>query len=229
MKERAKEDPEYRRSLDALFNLIRKWLKAAGDVAADAAQSASLESFIKDPTPEKHLICAIRYMARLAQNIAGGKSLEDLYSALRVCVIDIRSDPDLQQWTDEYLSFAQRALEQVGDNDPEEISNTRQHLYSRWKELTELDSDTRRPWKENFAALRREVYEFQERVEQDKDMQAVRSAHVQFGRDLEETLIDTTVVGLQAAISGTSWLWTDLFNVYLPRFVGMLKSIPIPR
>jgi Family of unknown function (DUF5923) len=229
MKLRAKEDPEYRRSLDSLFNLIQKWLKVTGDAAADAAQSTSLESFIKDPTPEKHLIHAIRCIGRLAQNIAGGKSLEGLYSALRACIINIRNDPDLQQWADDYLAFSKRMLEQVGDNDSEEIRNTGRALHWRWKELTELDSDQRHQWKEDFAALRREVRGFQERMGKDKDLQAVREAHSQFGRDLEETLIDATAVGLQAAISGASWLWTDLFNVYLPRIVCMVKSIPIPR
>ena len=57
-----------------------------GDVAVAAAQSTSLESFVNDPTPEKHLIYAIRYINKLAQNIAGGKSLDDLHSALRMCV-----------------------------------------------------------------------------------------------------------------------------------------------
>jgi hypothetical protein len=228
MRRRAEENPKFCRSLDTLFNLIQKWLKATADVAVDTAQSTSLESFIKDPTPEKHLVHAIRCIGRLAQNIAVGKSLEDLFSALRVCVIDIRNDPVLQQWVDDYLAFAKRALKQADDNNLE-IKNTRQALRRRWKELTEPDSDKRRQWTEDFAALRREVRGFQERIGKDKDLRAVRDAHAQFGRDLEDTLIDATAVGLQAAISGTSWLWTDLFNVYLPRLVCMLKSIPIPR
>jgi len=37
------------------------------------------------------------------------------------------------------------------------------------------------------------------------------------------------LLGLQPAISGTSWLWADLFNVYLLRFACLLKSIPILR
>jgi hypothetical protein len=84
-----------------------------GDSAVDVAQSTSLESSLKDPTPEKHLVCAIRCIGRLAQNIAGGKSLEGLYSALRACIVDNHNDPDLQQWADGYLAFAKRALEQM--------------------------------------------------------------------------------------------------------------------
>jgi hypothetical protein len=229
MAKRAREDPEYRQSLDTIFGLAQKWLKVTGNVAADAAESTSLESFVSDPTPEKHLIRAIRYMDQLAQSIAGGKNLDDLYSALRMCIVDIRNDADLQQWVEDVLAFARRALELTDDNDPEEIGNTREDLRRRWNVLTDLDLDKGRKWKQDFEALRSEVLEFQERIEQDKDLQAVRNAHAQLGRDFEEAFVDVASVGLQGAISGTSWLWTDLFNVYLPRFVGILKSLPIPR
>ncbi|KAH9987185.1 hypothetical protein BJV77DRAFT_1070649 [Russula vinacea] len=213
MAKRAREDPEYRQSLDTFFSLAQKWLKATGHVAAAAAaESTSLESFVDDPTPEKHLIRAIRYMNQLAQSVAGGKNLDDLYSALRI-----------------YLAFARRALEHTGNNDPEEIRNTRENLRQRWNVLTDLNSDKGRKWKEDFEALRSEVLDYQERMERDKGLQAVRKAHAQLGRDIEETLVDVAAVSLQGAIGGTSWLWADLFNVYIPRFVGILKSIPIPR
>jgi hypothetical protein len=229
MARRAREDPDYRRSIDTLFDLIQKWLKATGDVAVAAAQSTSLESFVKDPTPEKHLIKAIRYVNKFLQNIAGGKTLADLHSALRMCIIDIRNDTDLRQWVEDYIAYARRALENVGDNDMEGIRDTRQVLSRRWNELTDTGSDKSRKLKEDFQVLRKEVHEFQERVEQDKDLQAVRQAHAKLGRDIEDTFVDVAAVGLQATVSGTSWFWVDLFNVYLPRFISTIKSIPIPR
>ncbi len=229
MAKRAREDSEYCRSLDTFFSLAQKWLNATGNVAAAAAQSTSLESFIDDPTPEKHLIQAVRCVNQFAQSIAGGKNLDDLHSALRMCVVDIRNDPDLQKWFGDYLGFARRALEHTGDNDPEDIRNTREDLRRRWNELTDLNSDKGRKWKEDYGVLRSEVLEFQERIEQDKDLQVVRKAHAQLGSDIEECLVDVAAVSLQGAVSGTSWLWADLFNVYIPRIVGTLKSLPIPR
>src|SRR6266852_5185377 len=141
MAKRAREDSEYCRSLDTFFSLAQKWLNATGNVAAAAAQSTSLESFIDDPTPEKHLIQAVRCVNQFAQSIAGGKNLDDLHTALRMCVVDIRNDPDLQKWFGDYLGFARRALEHTGDNDPEDIRNTREDLRRRWNELTDLNSD----------------------------------------------------------------------------------------
>ncbi|KAF8263478.1 hypothetical protein EI94DRAFT_1807164 [Lactarius quietus] len=225
----ARENPEYRHSLDTLFNLIQKWLRATGDAAVDAAQSTSLASFINDPTPDQDLVHAVWSIGELAQNMAGGKSLEDLYSALKKCVIDIRNDKNLQQWVDDFIAYAKRTLEHVGENDPDELRDTRQDLRRRWKELTDPEYEKSRQWIVDFNFLRNEVREFQERLENDEDLQAVRKAHARFGRDLEETLIDASAVGMQSAISGASWLWTDMFNVYLPRFISLLKSIPIPR
>ena len=161
--------------------------------------------------------------------MAGGKSLEDLYSALNKCVIDIRKDKSLQQWVDDFIAYAKRSLEHVGESDPDELRNTRQDLRRRWKELTDPDSGKSRQWIVDFNFLRNEVREFQERMEKDEDLQAVRKAHLRLGRDLEETLVDASAVGLQSAMSGASWFSADLFNVYLPRFACLLKSIPIPR
>ncbi|KAI0276949.1 hypothetical protein BGY98DRAFT_982822 [Russula aff. rugulosa BPL654] len=214
MAKRAREDSEYRRSLYTFFSLAQKWLKATANVATAAAQSTSLESFIDDPTPEKHLIHAVRYVNQLAQSIAGGKNLDD-------CTLPC--------WFDDYLAFARRALEHTGDNDPEDIRNTREDLRRRWNVLTDLNSDKGRKWKEDYGTLRSEALEFQERMEQDKDLQSVREAHAQLGRDIDECLVDVAAASLQGAISGTSWLWADLFNVYIPRIVGILKSLPIPR
>src|SRR5229473_2437706 len=192
MAKRAKEDPEYRRSIDTCFSLAQKWLKAVKNVAAAAAKSTSLESFIDDPTQEKRLIHAIRYMSQLVQSIAGGKNLDDLHSALRMCIIDIHNDTELQHWVEEYLAFAKQVFEHTGDDDPEEITNIRKDLRQRWNVLTDLNSDKGRKWKEDFEALRSEVFDLQERIEQDKDLQAVRRAHAQLGRDIEEALVDVT-------------------------------------
>lgn len=169
----------------------------------------------------------MRCISKLAQNMAGGKSLEDLYSALNKCVLHIRNDESLQRWVDDFIAYAKRTLEHVGENDLDELRDTRQDLRRRWKELTDSDSEESRQWLVDINFLRNEVREFQERLEKDEDFLAVRKAHAHLGRDLEKIRGDPSL-GLQSAISGASWLWTDLFNVYLPRFACLLKSFPIP-
>ena len=109
----------------------------------------------------------MRCIGTLAQNMAGGKSLEDLYSALKKCVIHIRNDGNLQQWVDDFIAYAKRTLEQVGENDPEELRDTREDLRRRWKELTDPESEETRQWIIDLNFLRNELREFQERMEKD--------------------------------------------------------------
>lgn len=73
-----------------------------GNVAVGAAQSMSLESFVNGLTPEKHLIQDIHYVNKIVQNTAGGRTLDDSPSALRMSVIDIRNDTCLRQWVKDY-------------------------------------------------------------------------------------------------------------------------------
>ena len=171
----------------------------------------------------------MRCVSILAENIGGGRSLNELYAALRKCVVDIRNDPNLQKWVDDFIAYAKRTLEHVGEDDPEELTDAREDLRRRWKKFMDSEEPKSRQWMVDFNILRDEVREFQERMDKDKDLEAVRKAHARLGQDLEETIVDAAALGLQSAISGTSWLWADLFNVYLPRFACLLKSIPIPR
>jgi hypothetical protein len=126
----------WRNEQEMTRNIVGRWTRSSllrrsgskrGNAAASVAHSTSLESFVDDP------------------------SLGDLHSALRKCVIDIRNDTNLQQWFDDYLAFARRALEHTGDNDPEEIMNSEDpSLRRRWNVLTGLNT---RKWKEDYGVL----------------------------------------------------------------------------
>ena len=77
--------------------------------------------------------------------------------------------------------------------------------------------------------FRRELKVIQKRLGDDPELQKIRRAHAQLGQDLDELFIDAAAVGMQSVIDKAAWAWQDLFNVYLPRAVGLLKKIPIPR
>lgn len=80
-----------------IFDTASKWLHRSLDIAQDQ-QATSLESFINDPTPEKHVIKAIRNLQTFVERLAGGESLEDMLEKLRVCAVDVREDKDIKSW-----------------------------------------------------------------------------------------------------------------------------------
>ncbi|KAI0033573.1 hypothetical protein K488DRAFT_84772 [Vararia minispora EC-137] len=224
---RASEDEEYRRSLDTIFDLVDKWIHLSGDAAADVSQSTSLESFINDPTPEQHLVKAIRSVRKLLENIAGGKNFDPLFSALQQCVIDVRNDPDLQQWLSDFLALVKKNLDTVGQIDSKETKGEREDLKKRWKRLTE-NADNKQ-WRDDAEVLRREFKVIQRRLDNDPDLQSIRRAHAQLGQDIEELFVDVAATGVQSLIDNAAWAWQDLFNVFVPRVLGVFKRIPIPR
>ncbi|KZV75074.1 hypothetical protein PENSPDRAFT_572201 [Peniophora sp. CONT] len=227
---RASEDQDYRKAIDTVFDLVDKWLHVTGDVAVEGAQSAtSLESFINDPTEEQHLIKALKAVRALAENVAGGKSFEPLFNSLQALVIDIRNDPDIQQWTTDFLALLKRNIETVGTVDAEETKTQRQDLRKRWRNLTSEENVQSKKWSDDVDVFRRELKVIQKRLGDDPELAKIQRAHAQFGQDLDELFIDVAATGMQSVIDKAAWAWQDLFNVYLPRAVGLLKKIPIPR
>lgn len=188
---------------------------------------------MNDPTPEKHLIKGLRTIRTLVENLAGGKSLDDLFSALSTCVIDIRNDPNLQKWVSDFLKYSKKNLQSVGKasaDEDQETMRAKKDLQKRWKEMTNTESGgSGQKWSKDVEVLKKEVKAFEARLGEDKELGRVRKAHEKFAMDLEEMMINAAGTGMQLALDQASWMWQDLFNVYLPRAMNMVQSIPIPR
>ncbi|KDQ52650.1 hypothetical protein JAAARDRAFT_183909 [Jaapia argillacea MUCL 33604] len=227
--ERAQNDPQYRQSISTLFDICEKWLTRGLDTASDVNKSTSLDSFINDPTPEKHIITAIRCVRTIAERLAGDKSLDDLFAHVRTCAVHVRQDEELKEWFRDFFAHIRKSLDEPGyirsDESQEDFSRLRQ----RWDTIMAADSDEGRKWKADVDALKKEIKEFQDRIDKDQDVRRIRRAYAKFGKDLEEASLDAGAAGFQLAAGQASWFWQDVFNVYLPRVIGLMKDIPIPR
>jgi hypothetical protein len=104
-----------------------------------------------------------------------------------------------------------------------------QQLSERWKKLLNQDSDVGRKWKEDVRALRDELRDFQQAIARDADLQRVRKAHATFGKDMAQSVGIGGQIGMQFALDQASWFWQDVFNVYAPRLLRVIKDVPIPR
>ncbi|KAG2341902.1 hypothetical protein BDR05DRAFT_976774 [Suillus weaverae] len=227
--ERAQKDEDYRCALSALFNTVSKWINKSLDTAADINQSTSLESFIDDPSKEKHVLKALRGIRTLVERAAGGKSLDDVFAKVRLCAVHVRNDEDLKKWFNDFFAHVRKSLDEPGYARSEEAYHMHQRLGERWKQLLGQDSDAGRKWKEDVRALRDELHDFQQAITRDADLQRVRKAHATFGKDFSQSLGTGGQIGMQFAFDQTSWFWQDVFNVYAPRLLRVIKDIPIPR
>ncbi|KAG1718945.1 hypothetical protein EDB19DRAFT_1898934 [Suillus lakei] len=226
--ERAQKDEDYHRALSTLFNTVSKWINKSLDTATDINQSTSLESFIDDPSNEKHVLEALRGIRTLVERAAGGKSLDDAFAKARLCAAHVRNDEDLKRWFNDFFAHVRKSLDEPGYARSEEAHHMHQQLGERWKQLLDQDSDAGRKWKEDVRALRHELRSFQQAIARDVDLQRVRKAHAAFGRELGQSVGMGAQMGMQFAIDQASWFWQDVFNVYAPRLLRVIKDIPIP-
>ncbi|KAF9236300.1 hypothetical protein BU15DRAFT_50314 [Melanogaster broomeanus] len=227
--DRAQSDEEYKRALSTLFDVASKWLNRTLDTAADIEQSTSLSTFIDDPTEEKHLYHAFSNLRTLFERLAGGKSLDDVFTKVKSCAADAKRDEDLKAWFNDFFAHVRKSLDTPGYARSEDAHEKHKQLGRRWKELLEGDTDAGRQWKEDVGAFRRELHEFQQALAKDPDLQRVRRAHAKFADDLENGAIAGGQLGLQLAFDQASWFWQDVVNVYAQRILNVVKHIPIPR
>jgi len=227
--ERAQKDEGYHRALSTLFNIVSKWINKSLDTAADVNQATALDTFVEDPSEEKHIYEALRGIRTLVERAASNKSLDDVFARVRVCAVDVRYDEDLKAWFNNFFDHVRKSLDQPGYARSEEAHQQHQQLGKCWKQLLDQDSDAGRKWKEDVQGLRRELRTFQNAITKDPDLQRVRKAHAQFSNDLMQSVGLGGQMGVQFAFDQASWFWQDVFNVYAPRILNVLKDIPIPR
>lgn len=233
--DRAQNDPEYHDALLVIFDIVEKWLTKTIDTASSINSSTTIDSFIDDPTPEQHVPKALHCLVTLVERLAGDKPLDDLFTSFRRCAADVRQDKDLKSWFHVFFKHIRKSLDEAGYARSDEAKKTKKELRARWKALQDADSDAGRKSKKDFDTLKDELKDFEERIAADKDLNKIKEAHEKLGGDIANGLVevgkkaDEMGISMQAAIEKASWFWQDLFKVYMPRALSMMKDIPIPR
>ena len=219
--DRAQSDPQYRQSLDILFDILQKRLNKTMDAASDP--NITLSSFIADPTPEQHIPKALDDLRTLVERLANAP-LEPLIQEARTCVRSILKDTELKAWFNDFFSCARQNLSEPGYARSEEAQSKRYELCERWRTLIEKDDK----WKKAVDNVKFELQKIEAGLKKDEDLNSVKYAHEKFGRDMEEGLAEAGT-GMHAAIEQATWFWQDLFKVYVPRVLSKMRNVPVPR
>jgi hypothetical protein len=221
---RAQKDEQYHDTVTTIFDLFDKWFNKTLD-SANAAQFITLDSFVDDPTGR--VPNAIRMLRTVAERFAGGKPLDDLFSAVNRCMQDLRDDQELKQYFNDYFRHVRKTLHQPEYAKSEECKNDTQKLSQRWKELTSFDSDARRKFNKDFAMVNKEINEYNDRFQADEDIVRLRQAYQKLADTFSQAM--TTLGGTGGVVDQYSWMMQDMLNAYVPRVLSMIKSVPIPR
>ncbi|KAJ7730841.1 hypothetical protein DFH07DRAFT_906196 [Mycena maculata] len=226
--ERAQKDPEYRSALSTVFDTLHKWVNKAFDTAS--GQPLTFETFVQDSSAEQHIPKALNALKTFLDRFAEPESSVDaVLDKVRRFVDAVRGDSvEVKAWIDKLFEHAHRSLDDLNYPRSDEARGVRRDLRKRACTLVDEDTDAGRSW----TQLKDTVQSFGAALVGDADVERLRAVHTQLGEDVERGLIEAgeeAETGVQAVLERASWFWRDLFAVYAPRVLSMLKDIPIPR
>ncbi|KAF8888404.1 hypothetical protein CPB84DRAFT_1786289 [Gymnopilus junonius] len=197
--DRAQSDPEYRHSLDKVFEILQTRFQSILDAAVDS--NATLSSLVNDSTPEQHIPKALKLFRTILERLAN-TSLEPLIKQIRVCSNSILRDEDLRKWFDDFFAMARKTLTEPGFARSDEAKDKRKELRIRWRTLLEKDDN----WKDGVDKVQMEFQKVMDGLEHDRDLKGAS---------------EEAQTGMQAAVEQATWFWQDLskstFHDIFPR------------
>ncbi|KAJ6602457.1 hypothetical protein DFH09DRAFT_1270433 [Mycena vulgaris] len=208
-------------------------LKDAGSGVIGAGQAAKERRRKSRIAPLR----ASRACERAQKDPAYHKALSTLFDTLHKWVnkaFDTASDKSFSLDTfvedstpEQHVSKALNALKTLLDRFAKPESSV-DAVLRQGAALLFCHTDAGRTWEE----LKATVKTFVTALVADEDVERLRAAHAKLGEDAERGLVEAgqeAETGVQALLERAAWFWRDLFAVYAPRALAMLKDIPIPR
>ncbi|KAF8645354.1 hypothetical protein AX16_007857 [Volvariella volvacea WC 439] len=226
--DKTQDDPAYQQAIQKIVGILKARLSQSIQTI-EKPEDLTIATFINDPTPEQHVPKAIDAILQFFERIS---PLSELLNSFRLCLLTVIKDRTLSSYFQSVFDFALKNLTEKGYARSEAAQNERQDLATRWRAL--LDKDAK--WRDVVEHFRTDLANFTRALQGDEDLRRLRDAHLKFGRDVEMGLIQARHAGqaraesgLQAMIDRATWFYQDMFRVYAPRILAMLKHIPIPR
>lgn len=151
---------------------------------------------------------------------ADGKSLDDISDALQQVIDDIQNDPELQDFYNDATSFLKRALTDKNFITSDAADAEAHSLYDRSQQLLHSKESRYRP---DIERLFDEVKSFGDAIVNDRENQRVVETSKKVFNDL-------VVLDANGAFKGfRKKVVRDIIDVILPRFIGEVRYIPMPR
>jgi hypothetical protein len=212
------QDPAYKKAFDQLFGLLRKYYhrteKAIESSSADVKANGAFET--NEETKK-----ALDLFKKLLSNFADGKSVDPLIEKAQVVMGDIKNDERLSKWVDDVEKF----LNELVDNADYALSKAPKRdagkLYDRAQTLLQENAE----WKKHSNELVSELEGFGKAIADDKQGKELAASLQKLGDDLKKT----AKVGINMFKGQAGAFYRDTINVIVPRILGLLKEIPIPR
>lgn len=151
---------------------------------------------------------------------ADGKPLDDITDALQQVVDDVQDDPDLKEFYSDATGFLKRALTDRDFITSDAADADAHRLYERSQELLHEREGRYRP---DMEKLFDEVKSFRDAIAYDAENRRVIETS-------KKVFNDIVILDKNGSFRGVKRkVVRDIFDVMLPRFVGEIRYIPMPR
>jgi hypothetical protein len=233
----AQTTPEYKESMDTLIHIAKKYMSKAQE-AVEEVKDKSDASIDEDRVQQ-----AGKDLKTFVERLAG-KSLDPVVEAGQKASEDIRGDPKLTAYFEAIEEFMDRCMNDpkcecmslAAEAGPEELTIvslrpadvTSQRAYRKASSLYDDGQSLIKnnpTWKSDADKLRKEVEAFFNALSHDKTSGELVDAIETFGEDS----VEAGHVGWNSLKSEGRGLYRDAVDVILPRLVGLVKEIPVPR
>ncbi|GAA5872596.1 hypothetical protein JCM1840_004849 [Sporobolomyces johnsonii] len=210
--------PEYSEAVNTLSGLARKYFELSKESLVDAAQ-ASTAKLDGDFDPNAEAQNAVSLLRQIVESFTG--SLEPALQTGDKLYNHVKGDERIQQCWKEFDQLVERCINDPGYITTSKASRRFDTIYDRAREIVESNAD----WKRDANAFISEMQKLLSHAANDKALLAVGDACEKLG----ESLADFAHTGVNLVGVDGGDLWKDVSQVFLPRLLGALKQVPLPR
>ena len=223
---RAHSSPKYKTALQTILTLLQKYSERVSDVASVAATDVSggeKAGVRVEPQvwTDESLSIVLADLKVLLERVASGHSIDPLLQTFRACVQDFVGSladsgltnyfADLKKWVDQSLNDPNYSASRAGHQIIDE-------LYDRGRIL--FSEDTK--FGQNLRLLFRLAGDFLHGIFQDRATNRVVHA-------VDKLSADSIILFQEQPYQAGRELRRDLFFWLVPRFLRIIRSLPMPR
>lgn len=210
----SQENPEYRRAITALVNLVKKY---AGKAQA-AVEEVKDKSDISDE--DEKVQQAGNDLKAFIEKLSG-KSLDDLIQAILQAGNDVADNDKLSAYFKELGNYLDRILYDPGYVVSQSAYKKASTLIDDGQSLLQENQQ----WKKDAAELQKQFEELGRGIANDQATNQLVDSLESLGSAVEHA----GKVGINALRAEGQGLYRDILDVIVPRIIGLVKEIPVPR
>lgn len=210
---------EYHDAVNTLSGLARKYFNLAKGELERAAESSTAKLKNVDADVNDEAKDAISLFRHLVEQFTG--PVDGALSAADQLHKDVKGDDRIQAIWDDFEQLFDRALNDPGYITSNKASRKFEAIYDRAREVVESNAD----WKRDANAFVGEMQKLLDHAANDRALIAVGDAF----EDLGDAVAEFGKTGYNLIGVDGGDLWKDVSTVFLPRILGTLKQIPLPR